>query len=268
MKSLFKFFYTGAVDYSDESALVSFMILSNKYKVKNIKEFKIPGKTLLNGVIAYVEKDLTNRVSEFDTLVASIDFKKFEKEDLTKIYAKKKWLQKSSTFLNIIISKDHSDDDSGSDSKSGSDSDSKSDSSSDSKSGSDSESKSEEEEEEDSDSDGIPRFTPKLSSTTLKFSKGNKVATYSGSSNWQGTALASKSLKWGVKLLNNCSDLMIGLAPKSINKSGNNYNSCGYYFYTSNGYKYAQSNLCQSFTSGGYANGTVYGFEYNKKKVN
>jgi len=178
---------------------------------------------------------------------------------------KKKWLQKSSTFLNIIISKDHSDDDSGSDSKSGSDSDSKSDSSSDSKSGSDSESKSEEE-EEDSDSDGIPRFTPKLSSTTLKFSKGNKVATYSGSSNWQGTALASKSLKWGVKLLNNCSDLMIGLAPKSINKSGNNYNSCGYYFYTSNGYKYAQSNLCQSFTSGGYANGTVYGFEYNKKK--
>jgi len=90
MKSLFKFFYTGAVDYSDESALVSFMILSNKYKVKNIKEFKIPGKTLLNGVIAYVEKDLTNRVSEFDTLVASIDFKKFEKEDLTKIYAKKK----------------------------------------------------------------------------------------------------------------------------------------------------------------------------------
>jgi hypothetical protein len=86
---LIKFFYTGAVDYSDESALVSFMLLSNKYKVKNLKDFKIPGKTLLNGVIAYVEKDLTNRVSEFDSLVQSIDFKKFEKEDLTKIYSKK-----------------------------------------------------------------------------------------------------------------------------------------------------------------------------------
>jgi len=70
------------------------MILSNKYKVKNIKEFKIPGKTLLNGVIAYVEKDLTNRMSEFDTLVSSIDFKKFEKEDLTKIYSKKNGFKK------------------------------------------------------------------------------------------------------------------------------------------------------------------------------
>jgi len=39
------------------------MIVSNKYKVKNINEFKIPGKTLLNGIISYVEKDLTNRVS-------------------------------------------------------------------------------------------------------------------------------------------------------------------------------------------------------------
>jgi len=36
-----------------------------------------------------------------------------EKEDLTKLYAKKKWLQKSSSFLNIIIMKDM-DDDSGS----------------------------------------------------------------------------------------------------------------------------------------------------------
>jgi len=37
-----------------------------------------------------------------------------EKEDLTKMYAKKKWLQKSSTFLNQIILKDMSDDESGS----------------------------------------------------------------------------------------------------------------------------------------------------------
>jgi len=45
---------------------------------------------LLNGVISYIEKDLTNRVGEFDTLCESVDFKKMEKEDLTKLYAQKK----------------------------------------------------------------------------------------------------------------------------------------------------------------------------------
>jgi len=98
IKNLFKFFYSGAVDYSDDSALVSFMLLSNKFKVKQIKEFKIPGKQLLNSVIAYVEKDLTNRVKEFDSLVSSIDFKKFEKEDLTKIYSKKNGYKKVQLF--------------------------------------------------------------------------------------------------------------------------------------------------------------------------
>jgi len=34
-----------------------------------------------------------------------------EKEDLTKLYSKKKWLQKSSSFLNQIIMKDMDDDD-------------------------------------------------------------------------------------------------------------------------------------------------------------
>jgi len=66
------------------------MLLANKYKTKNLSEFKVPAKVLLNGVISYVEKDLTNRVSEFEGLCESVDFKKMEKEDLTKIYAKKK----------------------------------------------------------------------------------------------------------------------------------------------------------------------------------
>jgi len=133
-KKLVKFFYTGSVDYSDESALVSFIILSNKFKVKNLKEFKIPGKKLLNGVISYVEKDLTNRMSEFDSLVSNIDFKKLEKDDLKSLYKKKKWLQKSSTFLSIVVSKESGSD---SESGSGSDSDSKSSSSSSSSGSSD-----------------------------------------------------------------------------------------------------------------------------------
>jgi len=164
-----------------------------------------------------------------------------------------------------MVSKEDDDSDSGSNSSSEtkSSSDSESSKSSDSES---SESESGSGSESDDDDDGIPKFQPKLSSTTLKFSKGNRVATYSVNSNWQGTALASKSTKWGIKLLNNCSDLMIGIAPKNINKSGNNYNSIGYYFYTSNGYKYATSNLCQAFTSGGSNNDTNYSFEFNKKK--
>jgi len=95
-----------------------FTILANKYKTKNFTEFKLPAKVLLNGVISYVEKDLNNRVSEFDSLCENVNFKKMEKEDLTKLYAKKKWLQKSSSFLNQIILKDMSDNDDDSESKS------------------------------------------------------------------------------------------------------------------------------------------------------
>jgi hypothetical protein len=95
------------------------MILANKLKVKNMGEFKVPPKVYLNGILTYVEKDLNNRIGEFDKLVESVNFKKLEKEDLTKMYAKKKWLQKSSSFLNIIIMKDMDDDESGSGSDKG-----------------------------------------------------------------------------------------------------------------------------------------------------
>jgi hypothetical protein len=93
-KSLLKFFYTGTLEYTNETQLVTFMILANKLKVKNIGEFKVPPKVYLNGVLSYVEKDLTNRLSEFDGLVESVNFKKLEKEDLTKLYAKKKMVTK------------------------------------------------------------------------------------------------------------------------------------------------------------------------------
>jgi len=70
------------------------MILANKLKVKNMGEFKVPPKVYLNGILTYVEKDLNNRMSEFDKLVESVNFKKLEKEDLTKMYAKKKMVTK------------------------------------------------------------------------------------------------------------------------------------------------------------------------------
>jgi len=159
-KSLVKFFYTGTLEYSGEEKLVSFMILANKFKVKNLGEFKVPPKVYLNGILAYVEKDLTNRIGEFDKLVESVNFKKLEKEDLTKLYAKKKWLQKSSSFLNIIIMKDM---DSGSDGSEKSDKDSE---------------EEEEEEDEDEESGGsIPYFDKKFCGTNVQIDK-KKQKTY------------------------------------------------------------------------------------------
>jgi len=143
VKSLLKYYYEGSLEYSQESAVVSFMLLATKYKTKNLSEFKIPAKVLLNGIIGYIEKDLNNRVGEFDKLAESVDFKKMEKEDLTKMYAKKKWLQKSSTFLNQIILKDMSDDESGSEK--------------------DSEEEEEEEEEEEGSSSSSAVWDPKNS---------------------------------------------------------------------------------------------------------
>jgi hypothetical protein len=67
--------------------------------VKNIKEFKVSGKILFKGIISYVEKDLDKRIGEFENLVEQINFNKFEKEDLLKIYSKTKWLQRSPTIL-------------------------------------------------------------------------------------------------------------------------------------------------------------------------
>jgi len=79
-----------------------------------------------------------------------------EKEDLTKLYAKKKWLQKSSSFLNIIIMKDMDDDDD--DSKS-----------------SGSESKSETEEEDEEEGGGsLPVFDPKASHSSWTYNKKKK----------------------------------------------------------------------------------------------
>jgi len=156
-KAVIQFLYTGSVDYSDASLLVTFMLLCNKLKIKNLNELKVPAKVYLNGVLEYIEKDLSNRMSELDSLVESVDFKKMEKEDLTKLYAKKKWLQKSPTFLNQIILKDLSDDESGSEK----DSD---------------EEEEEEEEEEDGGSD--TKWDKKLHGTNYQIDKKKKLLTH------------------------------------------------------------------------------------------
>jgi hypothetical protein len=111
-KSLIKYYYEGKYEYTDDSKVLIFSILANKvyllillylFSIKLkilmvlsiflILEFKLPAKLMLNGVITYVEKDLNNRFSEFDSLCDSINFKKVDKELLLKLYSKKKWFK-------------------------------------------------------------------------------------------------------------------------------------------------------------------------------
>jgi len=253
-KSLVKFFYTGTLEYSNESQLVTFMILSNHLKVKSISEFKVPPKVYLNGIIAYVEKDLTNRVGEFDNLVASVNFKKLEKEDLTKLYAKKKWLQKSSTFLNIIIMKDMDSDGSGS----GSDKSDKS-------------SETEEEEDDEDEDGGIPHFDKKMHGNNLVIDKKNKRKIKYNGSGWQGSALGSikNCPKWAAKLVNGLNNyLMLGMAPKTINLQGDNYSKCGYYIYLPTCTKYSgKGDSNTGYGSGSINQGTIYSVKFDKKKM-
>jgi len=171
------------------------------------------------------------------------------------IQKKKKWLQKSHSFLNVIIMKDNSDESDGSDSDSDSD-----------KSSKDSDSESGSESEEEKSSGGLPKFLPKLSHTSYSYSNKNRTCTWSGSS-WQGTAVATKTSKYAVKLGSNCGYLMLGFAnPKNLNKFSSNYSNGGYYLYTSTGGLYGGGSSNKSFTQYDYNVGTIYGFIYDKKK--
>jgi len=151
--------------------------------------------------------------------------------------------------------KDNSDESDGSDSDSDSD-----------KSSKDSDSESGSESEEEKSSGGLPKFLPKLSHTSYSYSNKNRTCTWSGSS-WQGTAVATKTSKYAVKLGSNCGYLMLGFAnPKNLNKFSSNYSNGGYYLYTSTGGLYGGGSSNKSFTQYDYNVGTIYGFIYDKKK--
>jgi hypothetical protein len=82
-KDLLEYFYSGKLNLKNEQYLVEFIIFANKYLVKNIKDFKVSQKTLLNGVIGiiifnlkdYINKDVNERYSEFEELCENIEFK-------------------------------------------------------------------------------------------------------------------------------------------------------------------------------------------------
>jgi len=123
-----KFLYTGSYEYESDESFILFSILANKYQSEGVKDFKVPAKKYLDGVLSYVEKDLDKRKNLLDNLLENVNFKKIEKEDLLKSFKKKKWLKGNTTFLNIILSKDAESDASDSkESGSGSESESSSD---------------------------------------------------------------------------------------------------------------------------------------------
>jgi len=202
-------------------------------------EFKVPPKVYLNGILTYVEKDLNNRLSEFDKLVESVNFKKLEKEDLTKMYAKKKWLQKSSSFLNIIIMKDMDDDD-----ESGSDKSEKSETE-----------EEEEEEEEEGGSGGVPVYDPKASHSSWTFNKKTKFLSCSSAS-WNACISKKPCEKFTVELGTGCGSHMIGFIAKASFQQNNtcNYNN-GYFWYSSSSSLYGIGNKLSFSVNGGSSSG-------------
>jgi hypothetical protein len=246
-KSLIKFFYSGIFEYSSEEAVVTFMLLANKFKVKDLTAFKVPAKVYLNGIISYIEKDLTNRLSEFDTLAESVDFKKMEKEDLTKLYSKKKWLQKSSTFLSQIIAKDMDDDEDDDDSKS------------------DKSEEEEEEEEEDEEEGGSSvEYDPKASHSSWQYNKKTKFFTCQNSS-WY-TAISKKpTTKFTVELGTGVGSYMVGFIKKqTYNQNSSNYSN-GHFWYGSSSGLYGPNQLSFSL-SAGCSQGTKIGAVFIPKK--
>jgi Glu-tRNA(Gln) amidotransferase subunit E-like FAD-binding protein len=148
-KEFLKFLYKGSIDYSNIKELIAFLTYSEKYGLKDLKEYKdLAQKDVLEGIIYYIKEDFQNRFEEFDKLIEKqINFKKISQEELLKIYLKNKWLQHSPVFLNQIVKKEINDD--------------------------------------TEYTYTITKFIPNHVTSNISLSKGNTVATYTGSSyNW------------------------------------------------------------------------------------
>jgi len=101
------------------------------------------------------------------------------------------------------------------------------------------------------------------------FQKKNRELTTLTYSSWCANAVGTKATKYGLKLGQNCTDVMIGFAPKTLTSTISNYTSCGWYFYTNGGTLYSQAgDSSRSYGSSDYNPGTCYSFELNVKKRN
>jgi len=141
---------------------------------------------------------------------------------------------------------------------------------SDDESGSEKDSEEEEEEEEEEEgSSSTAVWDPKNSHASYyTYDKKKKTATYSYTGNyWCGTVVGKKNSKFAIKLGGNAMYCMVGLAdPSKLNKSSYNYSSNNGHFYYPSGSSLYGSGSVGGFQSGDCNAGTVYGFNYDKKK--
>jgi hypothetical protein len=98
----------------------------------------------------------------------------------------------------------------------------------------------------------------------LTESEDKRSLTYSGSSNWQGSALGTPINKYSFKVTGPCSNLMAGFSPEDIKIEGNNYSGGkGFYLYLNNWSLYGKGKSGTSYTSGSNTINTIVTCEWN-----
>jgi hypothetical protein len=193
-----------------------------------MKELKLPSMKLLKELVQFAEKDDKN-LENFELYLQSVDFSGFDEEVLEKMMKKStdKWLKKNSVWkkkMKTVGNDNEKDSDISSDSDKSSDSDSDKSSDSDSDKTSDSEKSEEEEEEVDY------KWDKKLSNKIYEIKKKKMKKASGQNTNWEASAVISKSNKFTFKLVTNCKYFIYGFVDMSKhNMNGSNYNSNGHF---------------------------------------
>jgi len=102
-------------------------------------------------------------------------------------------------------------------------------------------------------------FQPNYCGSKATLSNSNRrIRIDSSLKEYNCAALGTKCNHFSIRLLNNCTDLMVGVAPQGINKEGYNYSNCGWYLDCRSGGLYSQSgDENKAYAHKCYDNGTV-----------
>lgn len=110
-------------------------------------------------------------------------------------------------------------------------------------------------------------FDPTYCSTHLMLSHNNKRVLKDAKPETNRSALGTKCNKFSIRLIKNCGGLMVGMAPRTINKEGRNWNSCGWYLHCGTGCLFSQDNLRKReyMPKENYAEGTIIEVELSSE---
>jgi len=84
-------------------------------------------------------------------------------------------------------------------------------------------------------------FDPLYTGSRATLSEDKKRIKKSAEDGYNCAALGTKCDSFSIRLIKNCANMMIGMAPRTINKDGENFNCCGWYLYCVSGNLYSQS---------------------------